>query len=33
MVAPEIERVPSGTESLAHLDKSNGLMLRVLVRH
>jgi hypothetical protein len=32
-VAPEIERVPFDTESLADLGKSNRLMLRVLVRH
>jgi hypothetical protein len=32
-VAPEVGRVPFGTESLAHLGKSNRLMLRVLVRH
>jgi len=32
-VAPEVGRVPLGTESLAHPGKSNRLMLRVLVRH
>jgi hypothetical protein len=32
-VAPDVERVPFGTESLAHLGNSNRLMLRVLVRH
>jgi len=32
-VATEVERVPSGTESLTDLGKSNRLMLRVLVRH
>jgi hypothetical protein len=32
-VAPEVERVPFGTQSLAHLGKSNRLMLRLLVRH
>jgi hypothetical protein len=32
-VAPEVGRVPFGTESLAHPGKSNRLMLRVLVRH
>jgi hypothetical protein len=29
----KVERVPLGTESLAHLGKSNRLMLGVLVRH